>query len=251
MAKKFAQRGYNLLLLSLPNEKLPEYARELTQKNNIDCQYYESDLTVIENIEAFAGWVKEKNLLISGLVNNAGMGGTSPFHEVDFNWLNTLILTNIRALTLLTRIFIDDLRKSKNSFILNVSSIAAFSPMPYKTIYPASKAFVYYFSLGLREELKHADISVSVLHPGPFITTEEQKIRLSRHGFLARMSTLKVEEVAEISVMNTLAGKKVIIPGVVNKIFYRIVKMIPSQIKMQIFSRVIYNELNRSKVQNA
>lgn len=246
MARQFASRGYNLILLALPKEDLANYCQELMKGYNISALHYETDLTKLDNIHSFADWVMEKKMKLKGLVNNAGLGGSAFFDESNIEFIDTLILVNIRALALLTRLFVPVLKEQEASFILNVSSMAAFKPIPYKTVYPASKAFVFSFSLGLREELKSSSVKVSVMHPGPMHTTDEGITRLERHGFLGRMIKLDVDEVAQIGVSQTLAGRKVIIPGLVNKISCRLMKLLPSFLAMQIFSKVVRKDLEQA-----
>lgn len=250
MAKQFASCGYNLILLALPEEGLPSYCRELSDTYRIEALHYETDLTELENIRGFVHWVKNKNLKLAGLVNNAGLGGSDYFDETNADFIDTLILLNIRALALLTRLFVPELKQQKKAFVLNISSMAAFKPIPYKTVYPASKAFVFSFSIGLREELKNTSIKVSVMHPGPMHTNSENSQRLHNQGFLGKMIMLDVDEAAKIGVSQTLAGRKIIIPGFVNKISCRLMKIMPTFMAMPIFSKILRKDLAlRSKMQ--
>lgn len=242
MANNFASKGFNLILLSLPHEGLSLYCKELANRYGVDLLYYETDLRKGENIQVFADWALSQNVDIVGLVNNAGLGGSSVFEESDVLLIDTMILVNIRALTLLTRLFIPELKTKNKSFILNVSSIAAFKPMPFKTVYPASKAFVYSLSVGLSEELKKTPVQVSVLHPGPMDTSEENSSRLNKHGFLGRLVLLNVDEVAEIGVNQLLSGKNVIIPGIFNKVCINLLKSIPRRIAMPLLTKVLKKE---------
>jgi short-subunit dehydrogenase len=242
IARKFATHGTNLILLSLPQEGLPAYCNELAQRYGVKILPYETDLREGDNIREFAKWALSQHVDIAGLVNNAGLGGSSPFEEADYSLIDTMILVNIRALTLLTRLFIPELKTKEKAFILNVSSIAAFKPMPYKTVYPASKAYVYSLSVGLSEELKKTSVQVSVLHPGPMDTSRENNDRLTKHGLMGRLALLKVEEVAEIGVNKLLSGKKVIIPGIYNKICIRLLKTIPRRLAMPILYNVLRKE---------
>lgn len=248
IARKLASEGCNLILLSLPNEDLEEYCRELRINYGIDTLYFETDLREAENIRDFADWTLSQNVDIRGLVNNAGLGGSAQFDEADLLTLDTMILVNIRALTLLTRLFVPELITKENAFVLNVSSIAAFKPMPYKTVYPASKAYVYSFSVGLGEELKKTPVQISVLHPGPMDTSEENFHRLKKHGVLGRLVLLTVDEVAEIGVNQLLRGKKVIVPGIFNKICINLLKCIPRRIAMPILYNFLKKETHKKPV---
>lgn len=242
IAEKLAYHGCNLILLSLPNEDLSHCCENLALDYGIDTLYFETDLRNEDNIREFADWALSQNVEIAGLVNNAGIGGSAFFEKTDLMNIDNMILINIRALTLMTRLFVPELKKRERSFILNVSSIAAFKPMPYKTVYPASKAYVYSFSVGLGEELKESAVHVAVLHPGPMDTSAENAGRINKHGILGKLVHLSVDEVAEISVQQLLAGKKVIIPGIFNKICIRLLKTIPREMAMPILTKVLRKE---------
>jgi len=245
IAEKLASEGCNLILLSLPEENLSSCCDKLGMDYGIRTLYYETDLRDEDNILEFANWALSQNVEIAGLVNNAGIGGSSFFDKTKLVNIDDMILINIRALTLMTRLFVPELKLREKSFVLNVSSIAAFKPMPFKTVYPASKAYVYSFSVGLGEELRKSPVQVSVLHPGPMDTSEENAGRIDKHGFLGKLVHLRVDEVAEIGVNQLLSGKTVIIPGIYNKICIRLLKTIPRRIAMPILSKVLRNEAKK------
>ena len=243
MAKRLAADKCHLILLSLPQEGLSEFSSELTDAYGVTVLYYETDLRDADNIKAFVDWVLDQHLEIAGLVNNAGLGGTATFEETEISLIDTMLLVNVRALTLLTRYFIPELKKRENAFIMNVSSIAAFKPMPFKTVYPASKAFVYSFSVGLGEELKETGIQVSVIHPGPMDTSDTSMSRINQHGFMGKGAQMSVDEVAEIAISSMLAGKKVIVPGIYNKIIIRLLKYIPRIFALPMIYKVLRKEV--------
>jgi len=243
LARRFAMDGCNLILLSLPDEGLSGYSNILANEFGIKILHFETDLRKGGNIKEFADWVHSHDLEIVGLVNNAGLGGSALFDQADVAMIDTMLLVNIRALTLLTRYFIPTLKARERAFIFNVSSIAAFKPMPFKTVYPASKAFVYSFSIGLGEELKDTGVHVAVLHPGPMNTSEDNKVRIGKHGFMGKGAWLTVDEVADIGVSKMLAGEKVIIPGVYNKVIIRLLKYIPRIFAMPMIYKVLKKEV--------
>jgi len=243
IAKRFALDGCNLILLSLPGEGLQSYSSLLANEYHIKVLHYETDLRDGEYIKAFADWVLSQDLEVVGLVNNAGLGGSALFDKADVDLIDTMLLVNVRALTLLTRYFIPSLQQRDRAFILNISSIAAFKPMPFKTVYPASKAFVYSFSVGLGEELKETGVHVAVLHPGPMNTSEDNEERIGKHGFMGKGAWLTVDEVADIGVSKMLAGEKVIIPGVYNKVIIRLLKYIPRIFAMPMIYKVLKKEV--------
>jgi short-subunit dehydrogenase len=139
---------------------------------------------------------------------------------------------------------IENLKRQPRAWIMNISSMAAFTPMPYKTLYPASKAFVYYFSRGLAEELKNTGVSVSVVHPGPMLTNDEVCSRIRRFGLPAKICLVPAERIAGYSIGEMMKGKKVIIPGFLNKVNWILMKLVPMSLQMVLLSRMVRRELN-------
>ncbi|HMO41288.1 MAG TPA: SDR family NAD(P)-dependent oxidoreductase [Saprospiraceae bacterium] len=243
LAIECARRGRHLILLALPDEGLPDLAARLTADYGIQAFYYETNLAHEGTPQAFYEWVIEQNLPVCTLINNAGIGGTLRFTQATPAYLDNIILLNIRALALLTRLFVPLLQMQPTAHILNISSMAAFSPIPFKTVYPASKAFVYSFSMGLREELRDSSVRVSVLHPGPMATTADNTARIQRHSALAQHSALSVEQVAATALKGMEQGKGLIIPGWLNKISYRLMGMVPHNLQVPILRRIFTKEL--------
>jgi short-subunit dehydrogenase len=177
------------------------------------------------------------------IINNAGFGGGSRFESSSPEFLDRMIQLNIRAVTFLIRLMIPELKRHDKAWIMNISSMAAFIPMPFKTIYPASKAFVYSFSRALSEELKNTGISVSVVNPGPIMTNVDVIRRFKSYGILSRMCLISAEQVASQSIRSMLSGKKVIIPGMLNKINRFLIKLIPDSLSLYLVSNLSRREL--------
>ncbi|MGA0558054.1 SDR family NAD(P)-dependent oxidoreductase [Larkinella sp. VNQ87] len=227
IALELARQGQNLILVSLPNENLPELAQHIRMRFNVRVAAYETDLCQRSNIEELVAWLTVSRFDIFYLINNAGIGGSQAFERADTERIEKILQLNIIGTSLLTRLVLPFLLKFPQSYILNVSSMAAFSPIPYKTVYPASKAFIYSFSLGLRAELSEKGVQVSVLHPGPMPHTPENQARLSKHGRLGRMATVPLELIAQIALRQVEEGQSVIIPGWTNKFGYWMTRWIP------------------------
>jgi len=243
MAFQLARQGHNLILIALPNEGLNELADDIRQTCNVSVAFYETDLRFRPNIEALVTWLSDSQLPVFYLINNAGIGGSQPFERAATDQIERIIQLNIVGTALLTRLLLPFLLKFPQSYILNVSSLAAFSPLPYKTVYPASKAFIYSFSLGLRAELGAKGVRVSVLHPGPMPTSLENLSRLQQHGWLGQVSTVSTEKVAEIALKKVQQGKSVIIPGCMNKAGYWASRWIPWSWRQPILLSMIRREI--------
>src|SRR5690554_7285583 len=90
IAENLASKGFNLILLSLPGENLPHCCDELSIHYGIETLFYETDLRDEDNIRSFADWALSQNVEISGLVNNAGIGGSSFFEQTDLSAIDNM-----------------------------------------------------------------------------------------------------------------------------------------------------------------
>ncbi|TMU50388.1 SDR family NAD(P)-dependent oxidoreductase [Flagellimonas algicola] len=238
-AKNLASRGINLVLVSLPGQNVGELAHDLNRTYNVRTDSYETDFKSDQNIKALCNWLNEK-FSIFILINNAGTGGTRRFTDVTANYINTIIQVNVKATSLLTHRLLPNLKQQKQAYILNVSSIAAFSPVGYKTVYPASKSFVHSFSLGLSEELKDSKVSVSVINPGAMKTNDEITARIEKQGYIGKLTLLDPYKVARFSLNKMFNGKTVIL---LNPLSWFISIVLPTRIKVSMMTKIIKREL--------
>jgi hypothetical protein len=241
IALELANRRVNLLLSSLPGEGLPELAASLAA-TGIEVHYFETDLVKTENVLALSAWVNAQfDLQI--LVNNAGFGGTKRFADASPGYLLDMIQLNIMALALLTRQLLPNLTRRDKAFLLNVSSMAAFSPIGYKTVYPASKAFVRHFTLGLAAELRGTAIRVSAVYPGPMMTNDDTTRRILRQGLLGKIGLLTPETVAATAIKGMLRGQTTIVPGWTNWFNSLIMRLLPVKWKTELLTRAVSREV--------
>ncbi len=238
-----ASRGKNVLLVAKENEDLPKLSEYLVKKYNVEAHYFETDLTNIHCLKKMTDWVNN-NYSIAILINNVGAGGTIKFEEASPDYINNIIQLNIRALSYITNKLLPNLKKSQEqSFILNVSSMAAFCPIGYKSIYAASKKFIHYFSIGLQQELKDSTVSVATVFPGPMPTNGEVTDRIKKQGFLGQFLLQSTEEVAKISLDSLFNMKPFIIVGLLNKINWFLLKIIPRGIIVPLISNTMKRDL--------
>ncbi|CAM1343418.1 SDR family NAD(P)-dependent oxidoreductase [Tenacibaculum amylolyticum] len=237
-AFSLAKRSHNIILISLPNQKLKEVANHIKALYGVKVLYFEADFSSDENMFSLVNFLN-KNYAIDILINNAGTGGTKKIEDASFNYLNTIIQVNVKATTLFTHQLLPNLKRHKKSYILNVSSIAAFSPIGYKTVYPASKAFIHSFSIGLSEELRNSNITVSVINPGAMKTNPEITARIEKQGFLGKLTLLEPEKVAEYSINKMFRGTTFIL---INPLSWLLSKLLPNWIKVPMMTKIVKRE---------
>lgn len=233
-----AARGMNTLLVSEDENCLRFTCNEIRSKFRIKCDYLAIDLTRNNSCIEVLNWVKRNSYNINFLINNVGAGKSGYFSKMELSEAELLIDLNTRVLTKLTRVFIDELKRNGKSYILNMSSIEATLPLPYKTVYTATKSYIYAFSLALNQELKKDQIHVSVVCPGPVITNKEGIERLNSHGKRAKLLVRFPEYIAKIALDGTYKEKDVIVPGTWNKIFFQLGTVLPRGFKMRLLERL-------------
>lgn len=222
IAKELAKRGYNLILVSRDNKKLDEVAKEIKNQYEVEAEVIQKDLSIKENCIDLYNEVKNEDIDI--LINNAGFGVHGPIIETDLNKEINMLETNIMAVHILMKLFLEDMVKKNKGKILNVSSMAAFAPGPLMAGYYSSKAYVYRLSECVKTELKmmKSNVKISVLCPGP-VRTNFNKV--ANVNFAA--PSLSSDTVAKYAIKIMLKGKFTIVPGNLMKITRFFEKILP------------------------
>ena len=238
LAEELARRGNSLLLVSLPGTGLPEQAGDLAARYSVEARFIEADLMRAEAPGEIRKYVADQNLGIDILVNNVGIGHGGAVGEYSAAAIEESIFLNMRCTTQMTNAFIEVLKQRERSYILNMGSFGGFLPMPHKSIYAATKSFVYHYSLATREELRGSGVSVSVAMPGPILTNTHVRERISRMGFIARSNVLEAEEAASYIVKRMFRGTAVIIPRWTIRLSYAIGSVLPFRLLMLLLGRL-------------
>lgn len=166
-AQELATRQTNLVLVARSESKLQQLAQQLQGQYKIRVDIIVQDLTQPKAAKAVFDVVTAKGLTIDLLINNAGFGEYGAFAELDGERQINMLQLNILALVDLTHHFLPGMRQRSSGGIINMSSVAAFQPMPYFSVYAASKAFVLSFSEALWAENRSYGVHVLAVCPGP------------------------------------------------------------------------------------
>jgi len=241
IAHELAVRKHNLILHSLPGEGLCEYCRELEELNGVKVLYIEGDLTSEAGPGDLAGFVKSGTLRVDILINNAGIGYEGPIESYPEGQIDRMIQLNIRALTILTSLLTPELKSHKRSYIVNISSFGIYVPSAYKSVYLASKAYIYYFTRALQSELTGTGIHTCVAVPASVKTNKTVIDRTGRYGWFARNLELKPEEVAYEVIRGMFRKSRVILPGRLSRAVFRFCLFIPEGIMILVTRRIFSN----------
>ena len=204
IAKYLDTLGYEVILVARSKEKLEAVAKTLKHKPKIIVM----DLQQVEDIKSL--YVLVKNDDIDILVNNAGFGLCGNFTETELSKELNMIDINIKAVHILTKLFLKDMKRKNKGYILNVASSAAFQSGPLMSTYYSTKSYVYRLTEAINYELKKekVNVQVSCLCPGPVETNFNHvaEVKFS-------VKPLKADDVAKYAIDKMLEGKLLIIPG--------------------------------------
>jgi uncharacterized protein len=240
LATELARQRIDLILVSLPGENLPEVVRFITDTYQVEVHSFETDLSENGNVMELALWIN-RNFPVFILINNAGVGGSKRFSEASHQYINKMLQLNVVATSVLTHQLLPNLKEQDQSYILNVASMAAFLPCGYRTVYPASKSYVYIFSRSLYQELRGTNVFVSVVSPGVMRTNPEVTKRIDRQGILARASMMDPEVIAKYCIKRLFKKDNEIM---VNGFIRTILLFIPFWIKLKVMTLVSKRELD-------
>lgn len=226
LAKEFARDNNDLVLVARRDDKLEKIASRLTTKYGVIVHCISQDLSEEGAAASIIKDVESRGLIIHTLINNAGTQVYGKYQDVDLNRELKMIQINLISLTELTKLSLAHMKKLNSGNILNVGSTGSFAPGPYDAIYQATKAYVLFFTEGISADLKGTGINVSILCPGATKTEFSGKAEMN-DVFLFKYMSMPSKKVAHIGFKGLKRNKRIIIPGLLNKLIVFSVRLMP------------------------
>jgi uncharacterized protein len=217
LARIFASKGINLIIVSRNIIELSRLKSELNEKYKIYVEEIEKDLSVPGAAKQVFDEVRNLDFDVDYLINNAGFGDYGKFHLSNWDKQERMINVNMLALTQLTHLFLPDMIKRKSGKIMNVASTAAFQPGPLMSVYYATKAYVLFFSEAIANELEGTGITVTALCPGPTKSGFQKAANIEKSNLVVGKNIPSAKIVAEYGFNAMMKGKRVAIQGFSNK----------------------------------
>lgn len=218
IACELAERGKHLVLTARSQDLLEALAADLTAKHGIDARSIALDLSDHASTLRLKEFVGEAGLSVDMLINNAGFSMWGPFKDVDLAQVHKMSALNIDAVLRLTHHFLPHLLAQPKSYLLNVSSLGGYVPLPYKANYGASKAYITAFTRALRFELREEAIHVCALCPGGVRTETTKKETLGTAAARNDRMFIDPDTCARIAIDALYRNQAEIIPGVGNRL---------------------------------
>jgi short-subunit dehydrogenase len=218
LARELASRGHGLVLVARRMERLQALAEELASERGVRCETIGADLADPEARERLVRAVGDLGLDVEVLVNNAGFGAFGSVHRLDTARQVEMVRLNCETVVDLHARYSAEMVERGRGAILNVASTAAFQPLPGSGTYAATKAFVLSLSEASHSELRGLGVTVTALCPGPVKTEFGEVAGVGeKEGQLPRAFWTSTEQVAAEAIGGLEKGKRVVVPGVLNR----------------------------------
>ncbi|MDP9794383.1 short-subunit dehydrogenase [Catenuloplanes nepalensis] len=159
-ARALAARGANLVLVARRADRLTALADEL--RRTVRVEVFALDLSAPDAASELLRATADRDIRVTSLINNAGVGSFALFADAAPGWLATEIAVDVVAPVQLTAAFLPQL----NGFIINVAGVTGYLPSPRMAVYSAAKAFMLSFTESLWTELRGTGLTVFAVAPG-------------------------------------------------------------------------------------
>jgi uncharacterized protein len=237
LAREFAARGHELLLVARSADALAALAAELEQRHSVRCHTIAVDLLRANAAQTIYRYARRHRLEIGVLVNNAGMLVEGAFAEAPLEAHGDLLQLNIVAVTALTHLFIQPMLRRKRGRVLNIASMSAFSPAPSLATYAASKAYLLSFSEALSIETRGTGVTVTAVCPG--FTDTGMIARADGPAMrLPLIPNMTPRRVAREAYAACIAGRPVLVNGALNRLTIESLRHAPLWLRRELIAVV-------------
>jgi short-subunit dehydrogenase len=218
IARELASRGHGVTLVARREDRLRELASELEEKHGVRAEVLACDLSDDAARQRMVAEIDERALTVEVLVNNAGFGSAGLFQDLEEDTAQRMVRTNVDALHHLCSVYVPPMVRRGTGAVLNIASTAAFQPIARQATYGATKAFVLSLTEALHSDLVDTGVTATALCPGP-VKTEFVDVAGMTEAASDAPSFLWMtpEDTARAGVRGLERGKRVVVPGAMNR----------------------------------
>lgn len=232
--KALARRGADLLMISIDDEPLHIAAENIRKEYGVKTYPLVLNLCDADATDRIMAYMENFKLTPYILLNNAGIFNFRPLTDTPPQRINTFIDLHIRAATDLSIRFASLFKNAGDGYILNMSSMSCWMPMPGIAMYSSTKAYIRVFTRALHYEMRDYGVKVMTACPGGIATDlfglpDNLKKLALRIGAIARP-----DRFAEKAVKRLLCGRMQYINGLTNRLAIVFIGILPTSIRMQI-----------------
>ncbi len=236
LAQALAEQGEDLLLVARTLSELTRVQSRIAAATGRFVAVAALDLERADAAEAIGAVLREQGLSVRHLVNNAGFGLAGDMADLPVPGQIGMVDLNCRALLALTLAFLPQIRENEGG-VLNVASVAGFTPGPGLAVYYASKAFVVSLTRALAFEERESGIRVCALCPGPVPTKFGARAGFGKSAAIALTRPLSAQDVAHIGLAGYFGRRTVVVPGLIPKLMVAVLSILPTRMVLPVLAR--------------
>ena len=226
-----AKKGDNLFLTGRSIGKLSVLKAEILSAYNVQVEIFACDLSSEKSRSKLLADIDKNNLKFSRIINVAGVDTQKAFMEYTSDKVLFQLRVNAEATICLTHALLN--RREEKAELLTISSMSGTTPMPYFALYSATKDMLINFSKSLHYELKKEGVKVTVIMPGGVPTRQDIIEDIKGQGLWGKLASKSPIFVAEKSLRAVRRNKLSYIPGFLNRMLYRVTKILPQRIVLK------------------
>lgn len=224
--------GANLILVDREEAGLEQLAAKISGRCSAAVRILKRDLLLENSARSLFDELEGRDVF--GLVNNAGLTYYGPTEAAQLDLYRSIIGLDFRLVVELSLLFLSKFKAQGEGFILNITSLGSFVPIPYQAIYSAAKGAAQSFSESLMLENRGGPVLISTVAPSGIVTEMIAESGLTRHMLKHRFSYLKVEDAARVVIRGLKRGKRLIIPGFINRLIYLAINVLPRNVALRL-----------------
>lgn len=233
-----------IVMVSNRDDSLRHAAAEISAKG-VKSYPLTLDLTASDFLTTLSGYLEERGLIIDILINNAGIFSFQPLTDVSIGKTECFLTLHVRAVTLLSRHFAQEMKQRGEGYILNMSSMSCWTPMPGLSLYAATKAYIRVLTRSLHYEMRDYGVKVMAAVPGG-IATDLFGLPPNLMKLALQLRAVQRPDVfTRKALRRLLKGKQQYINGIINRLTIPFVGVMPTPVRMLVKHKLLDKGITR------
>ena len=226
-AANLGKQGYDLLIVDIQEDKLKQVATQLINDCAVEVHFLTLDLSLTDAPETILTFCHENNLEIHILISNAGRFIFDSITEIENDRYNAFLQLHLNTPAKLCRLFGSDMKQRQEGYILTVSSLSAWMPYPYISLYASTKRFLRTFSRAIHFEFSRYNVGVTTVCPGA-VDTGLYELKLEWRKLAKYLGVMITPDTLARRSLRRMFRKRITyVPGAINKIVLPIILILP------------------------
>ncbi len=250
LARRFAQGGHRVVLVARRQAELQIAAAAIKRDFGVEAVALTIDINEPDAAARIEAALTAHGLHADILINNAGLGLSGRFAALPPADIDALVSCNITALTRLSRHFLPGMLARRQGGLINVASLAAFTPGPYQAAYYASKSYVLSLTRAIAYETRGSGIRACVVAPGPVKTAFHARMKADTSLYRWLVPAPAPETVAAATYRGFRWHRRIIVPGIAATILSVTMRVVPSRLVIPVTALLLYPRGDAARIRN-